>query len=81
MRVKIRLVYLMEFLVLYKLIKPIVYKVYSWGRNANRELGNGSDYPSFVPSLIQVNKNLKFVDVACGNHHSLALTDDGKVKF
>lgn len=55
-------------------------KVYSWGHNAYCELGNGSTNQGLTPTLVSINLNGKrIMDIACGNHHSLALTDDGEV--
>eukprot|EP01127_Copromyxa_protea_P002100 TRINITY_DN11990_c0_g1_i1.p1 TRINITY_DN11990_c0_g1~~TRINITY_DN11990_c0_g1_i1.p1 ORF type:complete len:501 (+),score=87.74 TRINITY_DN11990_c0_g1_i1:19-1521(+) len=52
--------------------------IYSWGRTANGRLGFPSkkewvSEPTLVPTP------LRFVKIACGHHHSLAITSDGKV--
>ncbi|XP_076757246.1 uncharacterized protein LOC143427199 [Xylocopa sonorina] len=55
-------------------------EVYSWGHNGHSELGNGSTEPCLVPTRIGRNLSKKFVThIACGNHHSLALTAEGEV--
>ncbi|CAL7941035.1 unnamed protein product [Xylocopa violacea] len=55
-------------------------EVYSWGHNGHSELGNGSTEPCLIPTRVGMNLSKKFViDIACGNHHSLALTAEGEV--
>ncbi|KAI4497020.1 hypothetical protein M0802_007766 [Mischocyttarus mexicanus] len=55
-------------------------EVYSWGHNGFCELGNGSSIHGFVPTQIGMPLSEKVVtDLACGSHHSLALTDEGEV--
>ncbi|KAM9965762.1 hypothetical protein ACTFIR_005936 [Dictyostelium discoideum] len=60
--------------------------VYSWGRSKEGQLGigqgyGGSDKVMFVakPTLIKSLQHERIIKVACGNFHSLALTDMGKV--
>lgn len=55
-------------------------ELYSWGHNGYCQLGNGSANP--VQSPIVIGTNLlekKVIEVACGSHHSMALTADGEV--
>lgn len=61
-------------------------KVYSWGRGTFGRLGNGSESDENFPvpvkwddSVSQYDKSVKFVGVAAGAYHSLALADDGSV--
>ncbi|XP_061938416.1 RCC1 and BTB domain-containing protein 1 isoform X3 [Apis cerana] len=55
-------------------------KVYSWGHNSHCELGNISASQGLIPMLVTKNLCNEFViDIACGSHHSLALTIEGKV--
>ncbi|XP_066581210.1 RCC1 and BTB domain-containing protein 1-like isoform X2 [Prorops nasuta] len=55
-------------------------EVYSWGFNAYCQLGNGTTNEGLTPSLITTNLSGKIVvDIACGSHHSLALTDKGEL--
>ncbi|XP_048266273.1 RCC1 and BTB domain-containing protein 1 isoform X3 [Bombus terrestris] len=55
-------------------------KVYSWGYNDYCELGNRSTNEGLTPTLIPSALNNEFVvDIACGGHHSLALTNKGEV--
>ncbi|NP_001017352.2 RCC1 and BTB domain-containing protein 1 [Xenopus tropicalis] len=55
-------------------------EVYSWGHNGYSQLGNGNAIQGVAP--VQVCMELlakKVIQVACGSHHSMALTSDGEV--
>ncbi|XP_074995746.1 RCC1 and BTB domain-containing protein 1 isoform X2 [Calonectris borealis] len=55
-------------------------EVYAWGHNGYSQLGNGTSNQGITP--VQVCTNLlikKVVEVACGSHHSMALSFDGDV--
>lgn len=55
-------------------------EVYAWGHNGYSQLGNGTTNQGITP--VQVCTNLlikKVVEVACGSHHSMALSFDGDV--
>lgn len=55
-------------------------EVYAWGHNGYSQLGNGTTNQGVTP--VQVCTNLlikKVVEVACGSHHSMALSFDGDV--
>lgn len=57
-------------------------EVYAWGHNGYSQLGNGTTNQGVTP--IQVCTNLlikKVIEVACGSHHSMALSSDGDVSF
>nr|CAD7459960.1 unnamed protein product [Timema tahoe] len=54
--------------------------LYSWGNNGYCELGNGTSNPCLVPTQIIPSVSKEVVDVACGSHHTLALTRDGEVR-
>ncbi|XP_018392854.1 PREDICTED: RCC1 and BTB domain-containing protein 1-like [Cyphomyrmex costatus] len=60
-------------------------KIYSWGGNEWGELGTGSydlvDTPTLInmPTLEDDMDTMHVVDIACGSHHSVALTESGKV--
>jgi len=56
-------------------------KVYSCGRNNYGQLGRTVDAanPINTPSIITTFNNLTISAIACGNNHSLFLTNDGKV--
>lgn len=57
-------------------------KVYAWGHNGYSELGNGSSNHGIAPGLVGSTLAEKHViSIACGSHHSLALTLDGEVKY
>lgn len=50
--------------------------LYSWGRSANSRLGFSSK-KDFIPFPTLVRSDLRFTQVACGHHHSIAITDTG----
>ncbi|XP_042723600.1 RCC1 and BTB domain-containing protein 1 isoform X2 [Tympanuchus pallidicinctus] len=53
-------------------------EVYAWGHNGYSQLGNGATNQGVTP--VQVCTNLllkKVIEVACGSHHSMALSFDG----
>lgn len=60
-------------------------KMYSWGHNGYCELGNGTSNQGVVPTLVNMpttadsSRMKRVVDIACGSHHSLALTEEGEV--
>ncbi|TGZ51677.1 RCC1 and BTB domain-containing protein 1-like [Temnothorax longispinosus] len=60
-------------------------EVFSWGHNGYCELGNGTCNQGLTPTLVNMptlgnGLNMKrIVDIACGSHHSVALTEDGEV--
>lgn len=43
------------------------------------QLGNGGSTPGLTPSPLTRNLNRKITEIACGSHHSMALTDSGEV--
>ncbi|KAK5578203.1 hypothetical protein RB653_003156 [Dictyostelium firmibasis] len=60
--------------------------VYSWGRSKEGQLGigqgnGGSEKIMFIskPTLVKTLQHERIIKVACGNFHSLALTDMGKL--
>uniref|UniRef100_A0A674JNB3 RCC1 and BTB domain containing protein 1 n=1 Tax=Terrapene triunguis TaxID=2587831 RepID=A0A674JNB3_9SAUR len=57
-------------------------EVYAWGHNGYSQLGNGTTNQGITP--IQVCTNLlikRVIEVACGSHHSMALSSDGDVSL
>lgn len=55
-------------------------EVYSWGHNGYSQLGNGTTNHGLTPALVSTNLLGKRVtEVACGSHHTIALTTDGEV--
>ncbi|XP_041835134.1 RCC1 and BTB domain-containing protein 1 isoform X2 [Melanotaenia boesemani] len=55
-------------------------QLFTWGHNGYSQLGNGTTNQGLSPMLITANlQNKKVVGVACGSHHSMALTQDGEV--
>ncbi|XP_064615114.1 RCC1 and BTB domain-containing protein 1-like isoform X2 [Liolophura sinensis] len=54
--------------------------MYSWGHNGYCQLGNGNSNQGMAPNLITTNlQSKKIVQVACGSHHSLGLTEEGEI--
>ncbi|KAM3585280.1 uncharacterized protein V6R79_012788 [Siganus canaliculatus] len=53
-------------------------QVFAWGHNGYNQLGNGTSIQRMSPVLVNL-QNKKVTQVACGSHHTLALTDDGEV--
>ncbi|GMI95029.1 hypothetical protein like AT5G11580 [Hibiscus trionum] len=54
--------------------------VYSWGRGMFGRLGTGSESDELSPVRVKFqDSELKFIAVAAGAYHSLALADDGSV--
>uniref|UniRef100_A0A1B6BZZ7 BTB domain-containing protein n=1 Tax=Clastoptera arizonana TaxID=38151 RepID=A0A1B6BZZ7_9HEMI len=55
-------------------------EVFTWGQNGYGELGNGLTNQSLVPTQVpQPLSGRVVIDVACGSHHTLALTEEGEV--
>jgi alpha-tubulin suppressor-like RCC1 family protein len=54
-------------------------KIYSWGAGGHGRLGHGDTKPQSKPKLIEALSKMehKFVDVAVGYDHSIAITDKG----
>ena len=53
-------------------------EVYTWGSNNGGQLGHGDDKPKDVPTKI-TSLRWKVIKVECGEHHTAALTDKGKL--
>eukprot|EP01130_Rhizamoeba_saxonica_P017931 TRINITY_DN8833_c0_g1_i2.p1 TRINITY_DN8833_c0_g1~~TRINITY_DN8833_c0_g1_i2.p1 ORF type:complete len:580 (-),score=122.04 TRINITY_DN8833_c0_g1_i2:587-2326(-) len=53
--------------------------IYSWGLGIFGQLGHGNINDCGYPTVVEQLSGLKIVDIACGSHHCLALTDDGEV--
>uniref|UniRef100_A0A6Q2X8V2 BTB domain-containing protein n=1 Tax=Esox lucius TaxID=8010 RepID=A0A6Q2X8V2_ESOLU len=55
-------------------------ELFAWGHNSYSQLGNGTTNQGVAPVLVSANLlNKRVTEVACGSHHSLALTDAGEV--
>lgn len=52
--------------------------LWTWGDNANRQLGDATDGSRPEPARVGP-PDRRFVDVAAGRHHSLALAEDGSL--
>ncbi|KAJ0682405.1 putative regulator of chromosome condensation 1/beta-lactamase-inhibitor protein II [Helianthus annuus] len=53
--------------------------LWSWGANANNELGRGNRVGGWKPQPIPGLEGVCVVQIASGGYHSLALTDEGRV--
>uniref|UniRef100_A0A3B5K3X4 RCC1 and BTB domain containing protein 2 n=2 Tax=Takifugu rubripes TaxID=31033 RepID=A0A3B5K3X4_TAKRU len=55
-------------------------EVFSWGHNGYSQLGNGTSTHGLTPALVSTNLlGKRVIEVACGSHHTIALTTDGEV--
>nr|XP_061799862.1 RCC1 and BTB domain-containing protein 1-like isoform X1 [Nerophis lumbriciformis] len=55
-------------------------ELFAWGHNVYCQLGNGTTNQGLLPVLVSTNLlNRKVTEVACGSHHSMALTEFGEV--
>uniref|UniRef100_A0A8C5LXT2 BTB domain-containing protein n=1 Tax=Leptobrachium leishanense TaxID=445787 RepID=A0A8C5LXT2_9ANUR len=55
-------------------------EVYAWGHNGYSQLGNGNTVQGASPMPVSVElMSKKVMQVACGSHHSMALTSEGEV--
>ena len=54
-------------------------QVYSWGEGDDGKLGHGDRIYYDRPKLIEALKPHKIVDIACGGHHSAAITNKGQL--
>ena len=53
--------------------------VFSWGAGLNGRLGHGDLIGSAFPDQIRGLAHLVIIDIACGDSHSAALTEDGQI--
>ena len=62
------------------LLQKTIFFQYAWGHNGYCQLGNGNSNHGLSPILLQGSLCGKPVSsVACGSHHSVALTSEGEV--
>ncbi|XP_027003676.1 RCC1 and BTB domain-containing protein 2 isoform X4 [Tachysurus fulvidraco] len=55
-------------------------EVFAWGHNGYSQLGNGTTNHGLIPAMVSTNLiNKRVNEVACGSHHTIALTTDGEV--
>jgi len=54
-------------------------KVWTWGANANGQLGNGTTTPSAVPISVSTLTNVKVIGLCAGYYHFLTVTNTGAV--
>ncbi|XP_064832404.1 RCC1 and BTB domain-containing protein 1-like isoform X6 [Oncorhynchus masou masou] len=55
-------------------------ELFAWGHNGYSQLGNGTTNQGVAPVLVSAGLlNKRVTEVACGSHHSLALTNTGEV--
>jgi alpha-tubulin suppressor-like RCC1 family protein len=53
--------------------------VYSFGRGNYGQLGHASEENCLIPKLVDTLSGRHVVKIACGDHHSLALTDSNEL--
>lgn len=55
-------------------------QLFAWGHNGYSQGGTASTRHTLTPTLVMGKlQGKRVVEVACGSHHSLALTHDGEV--
>jgi regulator of chromosome condensation len=54
-------------------------KIYAFGLNNHGQLGIGNKETSSFPTQIKKFEGINVIDINGGEHHSIALTDDGRV--
>eukprot|EP01127_Copromyxa_protea_P024380 TRINITY_DN956_c0_g1_i1.p1 TRINITY_DN956_c0_g1~~TRINITY_DN956_c0_g1_i1.p1 ORF type:complete len:529 (-),score=116.20 TRINITY_DN956_c0_g1_i1:17-1603(-) len=54
-------------------------RLYSFGLGVFGQLGHGELFNETFPKLIQSVSDINIIQIACGSHHSLALSDEGDV--
>ena len=55
-------------------------KVFTWGDNGWGQLGRQGDYEHrHIPTKVESLDGLVIVKIACGQYHTIAITDDGDV--
>ncbi|KAI1903822.1 hypothetical protein AGOR_G00031160 [Albula goreensis] len=55
-------------------------EVFAWGHNGYSQLGNGTTNHGLTPAQVSANLlSKKVTEVACGSHHTIALTTEGEV--
>ncbi|KFM80414.1 X-linked retinitis pigmentosa GTPase regulator-like protein, partial [Stegodyphus mimosarum] len=53
--------------------------IYSWGRNSEGQIGNGTRREQKIPTLISSLKEKKIVHSACGADFTIAVDSDGRI--
>ncbi|KAG9332983.1 hypothetical protein JZ751_013938 [Albula glossodonta] len=57
-------------------------EVFAWGHNGYSQLGNGTTNHGLTPAQVSANLlSKKVTEVACGSHHTIALTTEGEVRY
>ncbi|ESN95343.1 hypothetical protein HELRODRAFT_114744 [Helobdella robusta] len=54
-------------------------QIYTWGSNEEGQLGTNTKETTASPKLVKYFSDMVVVQIACGHHHTLVLTDDGRV--
>jgi alpha-tubulin suppressor-like RCC1 family protein len=56
-------------------------RMFSWGGNANGQLGNGTSTPSSTPVLLSItlSSNERILMIGASNNHSLMMTSTGRI--
>lgn len=54
-------------------------RAYSWGDNSDGQIGNGSSAQAISPAVAAMPTGIRFVQVAAGDYHSLAIDSDANV--
>eukprot|EP00005_Dracoamoeba_jomungandri_P003344 CAMPEP_0174255280 /NCGR_PEP_ID=MMETSP0439-20130205/4627_1 /TAXON_ID=0 /ORGANISM="Stereomyxa ramosa, Strain Chinc5" /LENGTH=558 /DNA_ID=CAMNT_0015337397 /DNA_START=161 /DNA_END=1838 /DNA_ORIENTATION=+ len=54
-------------------------EVFTWGAGGNGRLGHGHEHHRFVPLLVSALRGEFVVQVACGDYHTVVVTNEGKI--
>eukprot|EP01083_Nonionella_stella_P050631 134619_1 len=53
--------------------------VFMWGRGDEGQIGNGKKVDRFMPTKVDGFEDERVVDIACGCHHTMALTEEDMI--
>ena len=54
-------------------------KVFTWGGNRSGQLGHDDKEYRYIPMKVESLDGLFIVKIACGEYHTVAITDDGDI--
>lgn len=63
----------------YSAVYTLTGELYTFGQGMYGKLGHGNSDDKSIPTLVNALKTHKIIDVACGDTHTLCVSDQGKV--